>query len=348
MLLRGAGQGVGRRPRRRAVGDLHRARRQSRCRSASSARTTPRPARRAARWPKATRSPRVRRPAAEHRERDRFTGRVARARLRRLDGVDVELTDDERDEIGQRGRAAEQRRGKARGHADSATTSRCRRYRADRRMVDDVASGTRVRAACADFRSTSSMPTTSSMAYVGFGLHLGTPVSQDADGTLLGHVRDRGRPHRSRRCGCTRRATPGLPHRRRRHHRAALPAAARRRRREPASRARPRSTTRSSARAPDLLDVLYEPMYWDRNDEQSPGEDPFFTLPGVQRRERHGRASSTSAGTSATRNAIPQVPRLTDRAARGDGPDRGDRERSRSSTSRWTSGPATSNSSTTP
>ena len=32
-------------------------------------------------------------------------------------------------------------------------------------------------------------------------------------------------------------------------------------------------------RRPDLLDVLYEPMYWDRNDEQSEGEDPFFALP---------------------------------------------------------------------
>ena len=32
-------------------------------------------------------------------------------------------------------------------------------------------------------------------------------------------------------------------------------------------------------RRPDLVEVLYEPMYWDRNDEQSPGEDPFFALP---------------------------------------------------------------------
>ena len=29
---------------------------------------------------------------------------------------------------------------------------------------------------------------------------------------------------------------------------------------------------------PDLLDVLYEPMCWDRNGEQSEGEDPFFAL----------------------------------------------------------------------
>ena len=32
-------------------------------------------------------------------------------------------------------------------------------------------------------------------------------------------------------------------------------------------------------RRPDLLDVLYEPMCWDRNGEESAGEDPFFALP---------------------------------------------------------------------
>src|SRR4029078_10480111 len=32
-------------------------------------------------------------------------------------------------------------------------------------------------------------------------------------------------------------------------------------------------------RRPDLLVVLYAPFYWDRNDEQSEAEDPFFTLP---------------------------------------------------------------------
>jgi len=33
------------------------------------------------------------------------------------------------------------------------------------------------------------------------------------------------------------------------------------------------------SRRRELLDVLYEPMYWDRNNEESPGEDPFFALP---------------------------------------------------------------------
>ena len=33
------------------------------------------------------------------------------------------------------------------------------------------------------------------------------------------------------------------------------------------------------ARRPDLVDVLYEPLWWDRNDEQPEGERPFFPLP---------------------------------------------------------------------
>ncbi len=31
-------------------------------------------------------------------------------------------------------------------------------------------------------------------------------------------------------------------------------------------------------RAPDLLDVMYQPMPWDRNEEQTPGEPPYFEL----------------------------------------------------------------------
>jgi Taurine catabolism dioxygenase TauD, TfdA family len=35
------------------------------------------------------------------------------------------------------------------------------------------------------------------------------------------------------------------------------------------------------ARRPDLVEVLRQPFAWDRNDEQSPGEDPFFNLPVI-------------------------------------------------------------------
>jgi hypothetical protein len=33
-------------------------------------------------------------------------------------------------------------------------------------------------------------------------------------------------------------------------------------------------------RRPDLVDVLYEPLPWDRNDEQGPDEPPYYMLPG--------------------------------------------------------------------
>lgn len=117
------------------------------------------------------------------------------------------------------------------------------------------------------------------LAYLGLGAHLGAPVGQDRDATVLGHVRDEG----------VARTHPGVRFYRTKErqdfhadgadlvgllclHRA---------------RAGGQSRIVSSAalynellrRRPDLLEVLYRPFHWDRNDEQSPGEDPFFTMP---------------------------------------------------------------------
>jgi hypothetical protein len=117
------------------------------------------------------------------------------------------------------------------------------------------------------------------LAYLGLGLQLGTPVSQDAAGTLLGHVRDLGR----RRTGpevrlyttterqdfhtdgadvigllCVQRARSGGESR-------IVSAAA--------------VYNEMLQRDPHVVDVLYEPMYWDRNGEESPGENPYFRLP---------------------------------------------------------------------
>ena len=117
------------------------------------------------------------------------------------------------------------------------------------------------------------------MAYVGLGLHLGNPVGQDAQGTLLGHVRDEGvartdpsvRLYRTRARQdfhtdgsdlvgllCLQRAASGGE-----------------------SRIASSATVYNELlrRRPDLVDVLYSPFHWDRNDEQSEGEDPFFALP---------------------------------------------------------------------
>ena len=117
------------------------------------------------------------------------------------------------------------------------------------------------------------------LAYIGLGWQLGTPVGQDADATLLGHVRDEGvvrtdpsvRLYRTRQRQdfhtdgsdivgllCLQGAMSG-------------------------GESRIASSlavyNEILLRRPDLLEVLYEPMYWDRNNEQSSGEDPYFALP---------------------------------------------------------------------
>ena len=117
------------------------------------------------------------------------------------------------------------------------------------------------------------------LAYVGLGLQLGTPVSQDAEGTTLGHVRDRGRARTGpevRLYATTQRQdfhtdgadVIGL---------LCLQGA----KRGGESRIVSSAAVYNEilARDPRLLEVLYEPMCWDRNDEQSPGEAPFFRLP---------------------------------------------------------------------
>ncbi len=113
----------------------------------------------------------------------------------------------------------------------------------------------------------------------GLGLHMGKAVSQNAAGDLLGHVRDTGadpndtsvRLYKTRvELGfhsdgsdlvgllCIRQGRSGGAN-------------------------RLVSTTalynEILRRRSDLIPLLYENFYWDRNDEQSEGEDPFFRLP---------------------------------------------------------------------
>jgi hypothetical protein len=117
------------------------------------------------------------------------------------------------------------------------------------------------------------------LAYAGFGAHFGTAVSQDAEGTLLGHVRDRGvartgpevRLYTTRERQdfhtdgadvigllCLQRARTGGESR-------IVSAAA--------------VYNEMLRRDPRLLELLYEPVCWDRNGEESAGEEPFFRLP---------------------------------------------------------------------
>jgi hypothetical protein len=148
------------------------------------------------------------------------------------------------------------------------------------------------------------------LAYLALGLHLGTPVGQDAAGTILGHVRD----ERIERTGPEVRLY-------------------RTRERQDfhtdgadiigllcvhEARSGGESKLASSyavyneilRRRPDLLDVLYEPMWWDRNNEQTPGEDPAFPLPVLD--DIDGRPRVFFIGwyiRDAQRH--PDVPRLT-------------------------------------
>jgi len=117
------------------------------------------------------------------------------------------------------------------------------------------------------------------LVYWGLGLHLGTAVSQNAAGDVLGHVRDVGadrgaekvRLYKTRdQLGfhtdgadiigllCLRPAKAGG-----------------------VSRIVSSVTIYNEVlrRRPDLIPVLYEPFPFDRNDEQPPGEPPFFMLP---------------------------------------------------------------------
>jgi hypothetical protein len=113
----------------------------------------------------------------------------------------------------------------------------------------------------------------------GIGLHMGNAVSQNAAGDLLSHVRDVGaNPYdRGKRLYKTRAELGfhsdgsdlvGLLCIR------------------PAKFGGANRLASCGAiynevllRRPDLVDLLYQPFYWDRNNEESPGEDPFFPLP---------------------------------------------------------------------
>ena len=114
-------------------------------------------------------------------------------------------------------------------------------------------------------------------AYLGLGTLLGRPVGQDRDANVLTHIRDeRGEPG------------PGV-----RKYRTNLrqdfhsdgsdlvgllclhPAKAGGQSKIASAHAVYNEMLR---RAPRLVEIMYQSMPWDRNDEQSPGEAPFFEL----------------------------------------------------------------------
>ena len=117
------------------------------------------------------------------------------------------------------------------------------------------------------------------IAYWGLGMHMGTPVSQNAAGDLLGHVRDTGadprdpsiRLYKTREnldFHCDGSDIVGL-------------LCLRGARRGGASRISSSLAVYNEVlrRRPDLAPLLHEPFHWDRNEEQAEGEPPYFSLP---------------------------------------------------------------------
>lgn len=119
------------------------------------------------------------------------------------------------------------------------------------------------------------------LLYWGIGVHLGMPISQNARGHLLGHVRDEGRVH----------ADPnarGYQTRQRMDfHTDLLPMdivalfCARTARSGGESKVVSALTVHNVLREerPDLLDALYGPFHVDWRGEEPAGERPFFTIP---------------------------------------------------------------------
>lgn len=151
-----------------------------------------------------------------------------------------------------------------------------------------------------------------STIYWGIGQHMGLPVSQNAAGDLLGHVRDTGRSiaDPSVRGYQTRIRLPyhtdgsdvvGLLCFR------------------PAKSGGLSSIVSSTTvfnevvwRRPDLVELMYEPFFYDRREEQAPGEEPWYQSPIASYVDdklsiRYIRGFIESA------QRFPEVPRLTDR-----------------------------------
>ncbi len=115
--------------------------------------------------------------------------------------------------------------------------------------------------------------------YWGLGLHLGSAVSQNAAGDLLGHVRDTGADP----------TDPGVRLYKTRvelgFHSDGADVVGLLCLRAGRSGGALRLVSTASlyneilGRRPELVPILYQPFYWDRNEEQGPGEEPFFRLP---------------------------------------------------------------------
>ena len=125
------------------------------------------------------------------------------------------------------------------------------------------------------------------LLYWGLGVHLGTPISQNARGHLLGHVRDEGRVQGDPN------ARAYQTRQRMDFHTDLLPMdivglfCARTAKSGGESKVVSALTIHNVLREerPDLLDVLYRPFNVDWRGEEPAGERPFFSLPMFSARD---------------------------------------------------------------
>jgi len=113
----------------------------------------------------------------------------------------------------------------------------------------------------------------------GLGLHLGTAVSQNAAGDLLGHVRDTGADPNDTSVRLYKTRVELLFH----SDGSDLVGLMCIRQGRSGGENRLVSTTalynEILRRRPDWVPLLYAPFHWDRNDEQAPGQPPTYELP---------------------------------------------------------------------
>ena len=116
------------------------------------------------------------------------------------------------------------------------------------------------------------------LAYLGLGTHLGTPVGQNKAGDILTHIRDERLPDGTK-------ARLYRTNRRQDFHTDGADIIGLLCLHGARSGGESRIVSAGAlyneilARRPDLLEVLYAPMHWDRQGEEQPGEQAWFELP---------------------------------------------------------------------
>jgi hypothetical protein len=119
-----------------------------------------------------------------------------------------------------------------------------------------------------------------SIIYWGIGMHFGRPAAQNAQGDLLGHVRDQGRDWDKDYSARGYQTTSGLPY----HNDSAdmVGLLCYRKAKQGGLSCIVSSVTAHNAmlaRRPDLARIFYEPFHVDCRGEERPDEQPYYTVP---------------------------------------------------------------------